>query len=67
MKEYKVEVRTYYSKLTINKEHIAQSSQQESQEIIDDYVANGWQLASTNAASFGMAMYVYLYFERDKK
>ena len=62
--EYKVEARTYYSKLTTNANHIAESSQAEAQEIIDRYAADGWRLASTDATSFGLAVYVYLYFER---
>ncbi len=67
MKEYKVESRTYYSKMTLNKEHIAERSQEEVQQIMDDYVRDGWQLASTDATSFGAAVYVFLYFEREKK
>jgi hypothetical protein len=66
MKEYKVEARTYYSKVTLNKEHIAERSQAEAQEIIDRYVSEGWQLASTDATSYGAAVYIYLYFEREK-
>jgi len=66
MKEYKVEARTYYTKLTLDKEHIAESSSEEIQEILDAYVRDGWQLASTNAMSFGAAVYVYLYFERNR-
>lgn len=65
MKEYRVEARTYYTKLTLDKEHIARSSQAEAQEIIDGYAADGWHLASTDATSFGAAVYVFLYFERD--
>ena len=65
MKEYRVEARTYYTKLTLDKEHIAESSQAEAQEIIDRYAADGWRLASTDATSFGAAVYIYLYFERD--
>jgi hypothetical protein len=65
MKEYKVEVRTYYSKLTTNANRIAESSQEEAQAIIDRYAAEGWRLASTDATSYGLAVYVYLYFERD--
>jgi hypothetical protein len=65
MKEYRVEARTYYSKMTTNANHIAESSQEEAQEIIDKYAADGWRLASTDATSFGFAVYVYLYFERD--
>lgn len=67
MKEYKVETRAYYSKITANANHIADSSQEQSQQIIDGHAANGWRLVSTNATSFGLAVYVYLYFERDKE
>ncbi len=65
MKKYKVEVRTYYSKMTLNKEHIADKSSDEIQDIIDNYVEDGWQLSSTDATSFGAAVYIYLYFEKD--
>ena len=65
MREYRVEVRTYYTKVTTNANHIAESSQEEAQEIIDGYAADGWRLVSTDATSFGLAVYVYLYFERD--
>ncbi len=66
MTEYRVESRTYYSKLTTDKEHIARASAQEVQEILDTYAADGWRLASTDATSFGLAVYVYLYFERER-
>lgn len=65
MKQYKVEVRTYYSKMTFDKEHIAKSSSEEIQNILDEHIREGWTLASTDATSFGLAVYVYLYFERD--
>ena len=65
MTEYKVEARTYYSKPTFNKDHIAEASQAEMQELLDTYTAAGWRLVSTDATSFGMAVYLYLYFERD--
>lgn len=65
MKEYKVEARTYYSKATLDKDHIVKSSTQEIQSIIDSYVQDGWHLAFTDATSFGFAVYIYLYFERD--
>ena len=62
--EYRVEVRTYYTKVTLNKEHIAEASGAEIQGLLDRYAADGWRLASTDAMSFGAAVYVYLYFER---
>ena len=61
---YKVEAHTYDSGLTTNANHIAESSRAEAQEIVDRYAADGWRLASTDATSFGLAVYVYLYFER---
>lgn len=65
MKEYKVESRTYYTKVTLNREHIAERSQEEIQQLLDAYAADGWRLVSTDATSFGAAVYVYVYFERD--
>lgn len=65
MKQYKVETLIYYSKVTFDSEHIAKSSKQEIQEKLDEYAADGWTLASTNATNFGFAVYVYLYFEKD--
>jgi hypothetical protein len=68
MKEYKVEARTYYSKPSFkpDRNHIVKSSSEEIQEIIDQYVSDGWQLMSTDATSFGVAVYIYLYFERER-
>ena len=65
MTEYRVETRTYYTKVTLNKEHIAESWQEEAQKLLDDYAEGGWRLASTDATSFGAAVYVALYFERE--
>lgn len=65
MKQFKVEARTYYSKLSLDKNHIIKSSTEEIQNIIDDYVSRGWTLFSTNATSFGAAVYIYLYFEKE--
>ena len=64
MKEYKVETLIYYSKLTLDTKHIAKSSKAEIQEKLDEYAKNGWRLASTDATSFGAAVYIYLYFEK---
>ncbi|MGB3143732.1 MAG: DUF4177 domain-containing protein [Maribacter sp.] len=64
MKEYKVETLIYYSKLTLDKNHIVNSSKTEIQEKLDDYAKNGWRLVSTDASNFGAAMYIYLYFEK---
>ena len=65
MTEYKVEARTYYSKVTTNKNHIVEASSEEIQGLLDRYTAKGWRLAATDATSYGFAVYVYLYFERD--
>ena len=64
MKEYKVETLIFYSKLTFDRNHIVKSSQAAIQEKLDEYTRNGWTLTSTDAASFGAAMYIYLYFGR---
>ena len=65
MKQTKVEALIYYSKVTLNSNHIVDSSSVEIQEKLDAYNADGWTLASTDAASFGTALYIYLYFEKD--
>ncbi len=67
MKEYKLESLIYYSKLTLDKEHIVKSSGKDIQEKLDAHAAEGWRLVSTDATDFGAAVYIYLYFERDKK
>jgi len=66
MKEYKLESLVYYSKLTRDKEHILRNSSKDIQEKLDDNASDGWQLVSTDAETFGMGLYIYLYFERDK-
>ncbi|MDZ7935764.1 MAG: DUF4177 domain-containing protein [Emticicia sp.] len=65
MKEYKVETLIFYSKLTLDSNHIAKSSKIEIQEKLDEYAKNGYRLASTNSSGFGFAIYVFLYFEKD--
>ncbi len=65
MKEYKLESLIYYSKLTLNANHILDSSTADIQAKLNEYAQNGWRLASTTTTSFGAAVYFYLYFERD--
>ena len=65
MKEYKLESLIYYSKLTLDKEHIIKSSSEDIQNKLDEYARQGYRLASTDTAAFGAAIYIYLYFERD--
>ena len=65
MKEYKVESLIYYSKLTFDSEHIAKQSKEEIQVQLDAYASKGYRLASTSSTSFGSAVYIYLYFEKD--
>ncbi len=65
MKQYKVESMVFYSKVTLDKEHLMKASSKEIQERLNECVAEGWSLVSTDAAGFGSAMYIYLYFEKD--
>ncbi|WP_412068936.1 DUF4177 domain-containing protein [Rubrivirga sp. IMCC43871] len=65
MTEYRVEARAFYSKPSLDKNHGAEASQEEVQALRDTYTAAGWRLASTDAASFGAAVYVYLHVERE--
>jgi hypothetical protein len=55
----------YYSKLTTDSKHIAKSSQKEIQEKLDEYSQKGYKLTSTDATNFGLAVYIYLYFEKE--
>ncbi|KAA2216446.1 MULTISPECIES: DUF4177 domain-containing protein [Maribacter] len=64
MADYKVETLIYYSKITLDTKHIVKSSQKEIQEKLDAYSKDGWKLTSTDAVSFGAAIYIYLYFEK---
>ncbi|MFS4492444.1 DUF4177 domain-containing protein [Maribacter sp. 2308TA10-17] len=66
MKEYKVESFLLYSKMTFNTKHIIQDATKKIQELLDQYAQDGWTLASTDAVTFGAAVYHYLYFERNK-
>ena len=65
MKTYKVETLIYYSKITSDLKHITKSSKKDIQEKLDEYSNNGYILASTDATKFGLALYIYLYFEKD--
>ncbi|MCK8490504.1 DUF4177 domain-containing protein [Spirosoma sp. RP8] len=65
MKESKVEALIYYSKLTFDSDHIVKKSKQEIQEKLDEYTAQGYRLTSTTSTSFGTALYIYLFFEKD--
>jgi len=65
MKRYKVEALVYYTKVTLDKEHIIKSSVPDIQEKLDDYARGGWRLVSSNATDFGFAVYIYLYFESE--
>lgn len=66
MKQYKVESLIFYSKVTLDKEHLSKASASEVQEKLDEYAKDGWTLASTDATSHGSAIYIYLYFEKDE-
>ena len=65
MKDYKVEALLYYSKLTLDSEHIAKDSKKEIQEKLDEYASQGYRLTSTTSTNFGLALYVYLFFEKE--
>jgi len=65
MKDYKVEALIYYSKITLDSEHIAKKSKEEIQQKLDEYSKNGYKLTSTNSTNFGLAIYIYLFFEKD--
>lgn len=65
MKEYKVETLIYYSKLTLDSEHIAKDSKDGIQEKLDEYSKKGYKLTSTSSTNFGFAIYIYLFFEKD--
>ena len=65
MKDYKVETLIFYSKLTLDSEYIAKKSKIDIQEKLDEYAARGYRLASTSSTSFGAAVYIYLFFEKD--
>ncbi len=65
MRDCKVEALIYYSKLTLDSEHIVKKSKEEIQQKLDEYTANGYRLVSTTSTNFGTALYVYLFFEKD--
>ncbi len=65
MKKYKLESLIYYSKLFADKEHIIESSSKDIQAKLDELSVQGWRLVSTDATDFGIAVYFYLYFEKD--
>ncbi len=65
MKEYKVETLIYYTKITLDSEHIAKKSKEEIQEKLNEYSKNGFRLTSTSSTNFGFAVYIYLFFEKD--
>lgn len=65
MKDYKVEALIYYSKLTLDSEHIVKKSKEEIQAKLDEYTSQGYKLTSTTSTGFGSAVYIYLFFEKD--
>jgi hypothetical protein len=65
MKEYKVECLMYYSKLTLDTEHIAKESKKEIQQKLDEYLSKGYKFTSSTSTNFGLAIYIHLYFEKD--
>jgi len=66
MKEYKVESFIFYTKLTFDRNHVIKSSTAEIQAKLEERSKEGWILVSTDAVTFGAAVYHYLYFEKSK-
>lgn len=64
MEKYVVEPLIFYSKMTTDKMHIIKSSKKEVQEKLNEYADKGYKLVSTDSTNFGMALYIYLYFEK---
>lgn len=60
MKDYKVESLIYYSKLTLDSEHIAKKSKEDIQEKRDEYAKNEYHLAKTTFTKFGLAIYMFI-------
>ena len=65
MKDYKVETLIFYSKLTLDFDHIAKKSKIDIQEKLDEYAAKGYILHHSTSTSFGSAVYIYLFFEKN--
>ena len=65
MKKYKLETAIFYSKISTDKDHLIKSSEIELQGILLRRSEEGWSPVSTDAVSFGAAIYFYLYFEKD--
>jgi hypothetical protein len=65
MKEYKVETLIFYSKITLDSEHIAKKSKIDIQEKLDEYASKGYSLHHSTSTNFGLAIYIYLFFEKD--
>lgn len=63
-KQYKVESFIYYTKITLNPNHILENSTAEMQAKLDEYAADGWRLVDTSSTNFGSAVYIYLFFEK---
>ncbi|RMB63506.1 DUF4177 domain-containing protein [Dokdonia sinensis] len=64
MEKYVVEPLIFYSKMTTDKMHIIKSSKKEVQAKLNEYAEKGYKLVSTDSTNFGMALYIYLYFEK---
>lgn len=64
MSQFIVETLVFHTKLTFDFKHIATDSQRAIQQQLDVYSRKGYKLISTNATNFGLALYIYLYFEK---
>jgi len=64
-KVYKLESLIYYTKPFKDRNHIINDSSKDIQAKLDEMAKEGWRLVSTDTTDFGIAMYFYLYFEKD--
>lgn len=64
MGQYIVELLVFHTKSTFDFKHIAIDSQKGIQQQLDIYTRKGYRLINTNATNFGLALYIYLYFEK---
>jgi hypothetical protein len=55
----------YYSKSFADQKYVIEASSNDIQQELDELSPPGWRLVSNEATNFGMAIYFYLYFEKD--
>jgi hypothetical protein len=55
----------YYSKSFADQKYVIEASSNDIQQELDELSPPGSRLVSNEATNFGMAIYFYLYFEKD--